>query len=479
MPRKQPPPSSTAGRPHARYEREECSSASRCHVWATVLPCSAPAVADLSRLRAGCYLRSPHGCPKSPGGLSANWTRTSLVPRSRIACLSDRPRSANVACFGGAAAARQRGVEAALKLHRHAGGCVVSLLAEAFQVPRHGACFSAGDAPAAKRYHHNHGHQAEVLVPMVEEAVLQGWAPALIHWGWHLTHWTAALLPALFPFTKLDRRPTRPSRHCHVFTPLGTHGGARRWLRFPETAGLMRRAVLRHCGVIDKTVSPEDPPRPKVVLLLRGDTQQQDVTGRLNLANSTMRPDAKELRSFASTRRIIRYLVEALPHAQLKVQVTSGKASLCEQVGWVHGTSLLLSPHGAHLTNGLWLPRGAVLVEVMPWGMWKYLGYSGLFAGGGLTHERLLSKLPPSNALHWNGTANRSQVLSERECSRVEACRLFYRSSSLLYISRSGLCKLLRKHFVAARREDSICFKRKWARGEPRNHGPYATPYSD
>eukprot|EP00327_Prymnesium_parvum_P050082 CAMPEP_0205897206 /NCGR_PEP_ID=MMETSP1083-20121108/25367_1 /ASSEMBLY_ACC=CAM_ASM_000430 /TAXON_ID=97485 /ORGANISM="Prymnesium parvum, Strain Texoma1" /LENGTH=143 /DNA_ID=CAMNT_0053262337 /DNA_START=240 /DNA_END=668 /DNA_ORIENTATION=- len=143
MPRKQPPPSSTAGRPHARYEREECSSASRCHVWATVLPCSAPAVADLSRLRAGCYLRSPHGCPKSPGGLSANWTRTSLVPRSRIACLSDRPRSANVACFGGAAAARlsanvacfggaaaarQRGVEAALKLHRHAGGCVVSLL---------------------------------------------------------------------------------------------------------------------------------------------------------------------------------------------------------------------------------------------------------------------------------------------------------------------------------------------------------------
>ena len=43
------------------------------------------------------------------------------------------------------------------------------------------------------------------------------------------------------------------------------------------------------------------------------------------------------------------------------------------------GATLLVSPHGAHLTNAMWLPEGATLVEVMPWGMSRYRGYHGLF----------------------------------------------------------------------------------------------------
>ena len=115
---------------------------------------------------------------------------------------------------------------------------------------------------------------------------------------------------------------------------------------------------------------------------------------------------------------------------------------------WVHGASVVLSPHGAHLTNALWMARGALLLEVMPWGMWG-LGrlcttlplatslslatttcyqplyhllrtadgsqlttlqvmpwgmwdyprtYTGLLKGAGVLHERLLSLRPPAGA---------------------------------------------------------------------------------
>ena len=48
----------------------------------------------------------------------------------------------------------------------------------------------------------------------------------------------------------------------------------------------------------------------------------------------------------------------------------------------MHGASLLLSPHGAHLTNALWMAEGALLLEAMPWGMWDYpRTYTGLLKG--------------------------------------------------------------------------------------------------
>ena len=217
----------------------------------------------------------------------------------------------------------------------------------------------------------------------------------------------------------------------------------------------------------------------------------------------------------------------------------------CAQVQWVQGASLLVSPHGAHLTNALWMPQGAVLLEVMPWGMWgergptptnyfppspqratlpatpvggapvvrasppnppaadavrRLLGLPGslqwkwprtravAFPAAAteslaLEHERERDPGVPRSSFAHQPTSGfslpleshhrparspcaclaRPQTLSERQCSQIEPCRLHYRAHSMLYVSRGGLCKALRKHFAAASRSGSICFKDRGA----------------
>ena len=175
-----------------------------------------------------------------------------------------------------------------------------------------------------------------------------------------------------------------------------------------HTGMMLRRAVLRHCGLdeISASISPISPISSisapisgarsraaplRAVLLLRGDTQQDA---------SLNQTDGDERRAFASPGAVRDELLSALPPgATLHTFVTAGDAPLCEQVQWVHGASVVLSPHGAHLTNALWMARGALLLEVMPWGMWDYpRTYTGLLKGAGVLHERLLSLRPPDGA---------------------------------------------------------------------------------
>ena len=95
----------------------------------------------------------------------------------------------------------------------------------------------------------------------------------------------------------------------------------------------------------------------------------------------------------------------------------------------------------------------------MPWSMWSYPGYVGLFRAGGVVHERLYSQLPPAHMPNWNTSANQTQPLSERVCGELEPCRRFYRAHSMLYVNRGALCRLLRKHFAIARNRRSACYK--------------------
>ena len=140
----------------------------------------------------------------------------------------------------------------------------------------------------------------------------------------------------------------------------------------------------------------------------------------------------------------------ALPNAKLRVAVTAGRALLCEQVRWVHGASLLVSPHGAHLTNALWLPAGSMLLEVMPWGMWGYpRTYTGLLKGSGVLHERLLSERPPPSAPHFNASTGAPET-DQGRCGRNEACRRFYRAHSSLHLRRGSLCRAVRRRFTGA-----------------------------
>ena len=348
--------------------------------------------------------------------------------------------------------------------------CTMVQQALAWQVPRRGLCFSVGAHEPAPRYVTNHAHQAELLMPMLEQALAAESAPEFIRWHWPLTHWVAELLPAALPFTKLLTRAAQPlpatyrerGRTCRTFSPIGSDRHSR-WLRDKHAPVLLRRAVLRHCGLHETRIShaaraaaatktaatsaTSAAPATsaavvaRVVLLLRGDTQQ----------NATLNQTVgDEKRAFANLSQVMLELRRALPGAQLATVVTRGRAPLCEQVRWFHGASLVVSPHGAHLTNALWLAEGAMLLEVMPWGMWAYpRTYTGLLKGSGVLHKRLLSLRPPPDAPHYNATPDGAPELDQHRCYKNEACRRFYRGQSSLYLAPGSMFAAVRRGFGA------------------------------
>lgn len=202
---------------------------------------------------------------------------------------------------------------------------------------------------------------------------------------------------ALLPFTYVNRSLQRPSAHCRTTHPVGSHGGGNGWLQEAFSVELMRRAMERYCGLrdrwvqaapsADESIQSDSTGRLRVVILVRGDSQQHlNPQATKRLANGSQSPDVApeaaplhERRQFADLSGLVQTLRAALPHASVRTAMTSANASICAQARWVHGASVVVSPHGAHLTNSLWMSRGALLVEVMPWAMWDYDGYRGLF----------------------------------------------------------------------------------------------------
>ena len=442
-------PSATAG------YRWPCRHCAERRVWAVRLPCSSGALPSLPR-EAGCWMRSVRGCPKEPSERSAmhNWSRlvATAAERSRELdwCLVAQQNAADQRCFSPRQLKAWHSVQAVFVASSLPRRCTMVQQALAWQVPRRGFCFSVGAHEPAPRYVTNHGHQAELLMPMLEHALAAESAPEFIRWHWPLTHWVAELLPAALPFTELLTSAAQPlpaayrerGRTCRTFSPIGTDRHSR-WLRDKHAPVLLRRAVLRHCGLHEARITraARAAAATRVVLLLRGDTQQ----------NATLNQTVgDEKRAFANLSQIVLELRRALPGAQLAIVVTRGRAPLCEQVGWFHGASLVVSPHGAHLTNALWLAEGAMLLEVMPWGMWEYpRTYTGLLKGSGVQHDRLRSMRPPPDAPHYNATAAGGPELDQRRCGRDEACRRFYRGHSSLYLAPGSMCAVVRRRFRA------------------------------
>lgn len=400
------------------------------------------------------------------GGIAlnaVNWTR--LPQGNDATCLAKEHTAVERQCTG---------VHIALVSKRD-GACLVTQRLLPFQTPRpatHKApstCVSAGKEPdnvTMSRYLLNHGHQAEIMLPMLDDAVRAGEAPNVVHWYWRRTHWVSELMRVMLPFTRVVASRAKPSHACRTYHPIGSGGGGRHWLRAARTADLMRAAMRRHCGLRERPVALDAASgreRARVVVLLRGDSQQPNAT-------AGDAPPSAERRAFADPTAVLRTLRAALPGASVRVATSTGDAPICAQARWVHGASVLVSPHGAHLTNALWMRRGSVLVEVMPWGMWRYEGYVGLFHAGGIAHARIRAARPPADAPHWlrpdaaaavtssNASSSAAaQEYDEGRCARTQECRLFYRSRSALHFGTDELCRALRKHVPAARQAGSVC----------------------
>lgn len=419
---------------------------------------------------------------------AVNWTRVKSRGNRSTVCLSTEQPAIEARCARREAHRKKAkasspspsshsSVEVAL-VSRHGSVCTVTQQLLPFQTPpaavhrgrASGRCVSAGEQPdpiTMSRYLYNHGHQAEYLVPMLDDAVLHGEAPRVLHWYWRRTHWITQLLRVMLPFTTLDTS-RRPSKPCRTYKPLGSGGGGRHWLQHPRTAQLMRRALLRHCGLRDRSPAINDAtgrPRERVVVLLRGDSQQPNATTAVGSASILDSETVFERRPFANLSDVLRTLRMVLPRSSVRIATTQGNATICEQARWVHGASVVLSPHGAHLTNGLWMAKGSLLIEAMPWGMWQYEGYAGLFKAGGISHARIRAQRPPPAAPHWrNPDAGDAQEHDQARCARTQDCRLFYRARSMLHVQREELCRVLRKHLPASRGLGGDCAPRRDAR---------------
>ena len=493
-----------------RYAREKCKPNTKActELFLVQLSCNRSPLSGLPH-RTGCWARSAEGCGSSKRRMRhdtsytsrRNWTRLSAA--SLHVCLGHRKSAQQLASLCSnentglslsspmsVSELTLRGVDVVYVHGRLGTPCRAIEPALPFQIPRLGTCASAGKPPGL-RYLTNHGHQAEVLVPIVEDAVLRGHAPSVLHWGWRRTHWVTELIRVLLPFTRLLTSIEKPSHVCHVTRPIGSGGGGRQWVRTTLAPELMRRALWRHCGLRMRAPSftiDDAPRRERIVVLLRGDTQQQahspppplqipnasawaahawslDRTARLGSLHTTAASARAavpfELRSFANLSRLVESLRLAVPRASVRVAVTSASAPICIQARWVHDATIVISPHGAHLTNALWMARGAVLVEVMPWGMWSYEGYEALLKKAGILQSRILASRPPATQPHWRKTGHahgEKEVFDQLRCEAHEECRRFYRAHSALYFERDALCKALMLHVHAARSRESICY---------------------
>ena len=609
--------------PAATYIRHEPCEARHPldHCLWVELPCQLSPLPQLPR-RHGCWMRAPRSCrtevkskKAANSVLTQNWTRIRGVD-NRLDCLAQKQTELHERCFPGwtlrqrwrrarefieavyvdrlgrsahsdgvrrLAAARVGTGEAVSSQRRHAeskassrgvsgvsGGCTATERVMHFQVPRSGTCVSAGAGPPRRggdgtRYFRNHGHQAEILVPMIDQAVVRLYAPETLHWSWPRTHWVEEVAKAMLPFTVHNRSKQRPSSLCKTTHPTGSHGGGRGWLTEPYAGELMRRAIERHCGLRDRRGGGAEAAaatkaaattaaaagaeasrrREHIVVLLRGDSQQSVASSLpmslptalaadgevhplagvvplpspardpaamamaatpavtdepaiglvLGDGNLTVQLPPRERRQFANLSAVVHALRLALPGASVRTTYTRANASICTQARWVHGASVVLSPHGAHLTNALWMSRGSLLVEAMPWAMWEYQGYQGLFKG--IRLARIRSARPPSDQPHWQANtswlaatlptmaaprpltpmptaataptasaiikttaaATLSAAEEQAQCAGIEECRRFYRAFSSLYFGLAEICEALRPHVPATQAPDSACYR--------------------
>ena len=183
---------------------------------------------------------------------AVNWTRA-RARANRTTCLWPEQNALEARCATTARARRSRvrgkvriagpdDVVEVAHVNRRAGTCIATQRVMPFQRPAKGSvsCASVGAEPdhvTMSRYLSNHGHQAELIVPILDDAVLKGEAPAVLHWHWRRTHWITQVLRAMLPFTRLDTATRRA--HCHTYKPLGSGGGGR--------TGSARRAPRSTC----------------------------------------------------------------------------------------------------------------------------------------------------------------------------------------------------------------------------------------
>ena len=152
-------------------------------------------------------------------------------------------------------------------------------------------------------------------------------------------------------------------------------------------------------------------------------------------------------RNFAHLSSLVGALRRCAAVGSVEVREPSGALTMCEQVRlYATAVDAVLSPSGAHNTNGVFLPPGALLVEGMPWAN-MMLAYFGLLRRSRLAHEVVYSARPPAADYEYVGDdGGRGTELTDVACGKRKECRYGYRYGAEVYVDERVVCALLGEH---------------------------------
>ncbi|XP_022141026.1 uncharacterized protein LOC111011532 [Momordica charantia] len=230
--------------------------------------------------------------------------------------------------------------------------------------------------------HYDYGniwHGLSALMPFVAWHQIQGNCEAperwiLYHWG-EVRVWMATWLMTLMEAT-FGRPPEIEAFHgvgegqavCFEKAVVMRHneGGMSRQRRM-ETYDLMRCKARLFCNV----TSPEPSPAVGMTLLMR--------TGARSFKNET------------AVVKIFGEECDKVPGCHLTV-THSNNLTFCDQVSLMGKTDILVSPHGAQLTNLFLMDRNSSVMEFFPKGWLKLAGigqfvFRWLASWSGMTHQ--------------------------------------------------------------------------------------------
>lgn len=299
---------------------------------------------------------------------------------------------------------------------------------------------------ASGRYRENIFHQAELALAMIDLAAMSGRAPSRILWNMNCLEWPAALLVTTLPRSALVPAerfavPALGGEACEA-----VRGNTRFYAKGPfhdaRTYALLRASVHAACGVVAHTAGRRA--RTSVLYLRR----QSPLTG----AN----------RNFVAPAALLRALAAALPGHTLHNATTPGaETPFCEQVKLWAAADVVLTTTGAHLVGGLFLRRGALLLEGVPYGFHRYDGFLKLLRGSGVVHAHVLSSRPPADApQHRLGK-------DVDVCAEKTPCAHFYRDHSNIVVpdrAATGPAATRAAADVVARSVEQVgAIARRWA----------------
>lgn len=315
--------------------------------------------------------------------------------------------------------------------HASAGSADLPLGSDCYEVPcPRGNCSMGGGG----RYQANVAHQnLELTYPIVDQAVHRRAAPRVVWWRMNCLPLTWAVLNASLPYSQLvcEAQGKVPpacavsNRPNVIFRPHGTPPRP-----FPigrgRSATALRRAVYSSCGLRD------DPPvrdgfgrlRLRVRFLERERAKPGvQYNGEKCPLRGAGTPSKRQLTS-NTVQAIKSSLTESLEIAGAHVHEfqtvhipVSHPGSLCDQAERFANADILISVHGAHLTNAVELRPKSVLVEVLPWANFMAVHYQRLAA-----HVQDISYVPLCARRPRNCTQDTCRE-NEMTCAASQRCR--------------------------------------------------------